>query len=383
MTSRIMRAVYLGSLVILLFQSVSSQTSNISTSATDKYLISAKAGGVNYVEGSATVLRKNGKSGYLTQRDQIEVGDVVSTAADSRIEILLNPGSFLRLGPNSSFEFNTTGLEDLRVKLDSGSAIFEVFASRDFKVRVTTANAKLLLIKSGVFRIDVTSDGGAKIEVSDGEALLGDRNATLLRKGFAAKLNRHDSTVEKYNRKALDALEAWSKTRSKELAKQSAKLRDQALRDSLLTAFNGGQWGMYNSFGLWVFNPAYGGFCFLPFGNGWSSPYGFGYGNCICSWHLPYDIYHYPHHGSGGGSAGGGGTTVNASTPIASAGDRTPVPPFVRMEQAGGRGLTDWTPFPVDRSPRAPDGPVYSPPPVVFTPPPPPASDPATGSRPR
>ncbi len=132
-------------------------------------------------------------------------------------------------------------------------------------MRVTTPNAKLLLIRSGVFRIDVMANGGAAIEVTDGEALLGDRNATLLRQGFAAKLSGRDVTVEKFNRKDLDQFEAWSKSRSRDLAKQSAKLRDAALRDSLLSSFNGGQWGMYNSFGLWVFNPMYGGYCFLPF----------------------------------------------------------------------------------------------------------------------
>lgn len=373
-----MRAIYIGSLVVLLLHAVSAQTSTNGLSpAADKYLISAKAGGVNYVEGSVSIVRKDGKSGYLTQRDQIEPGDVVTTAADSRAEVLLNPGSFLRLGPSSSFEFKTTSLDDLRIKLDSGSAIFEVFASRDFKVRVTTPNAKLLLIKSGVFRVDVISDGGANIEVADGEALLGDRNATLVRTGFSAKLSGRDATVERYNRKDLDSFEAWSKTRSRELAKQSAKLKDRALRDSLLASFNGGQWGMYNSFGLWVFNPSYGGFCFLPFGNGWSSPYGFGYGNCICSWHLPYVIY-YPNHGV----TGGGGPVANTLTPIVTQGDRSPTPPFVRMEQSGGRGITDYGLSTTDRSPRFPDGPVFNPPPPVVVQPPP-ADRGATGSRPR
>lgn len=384
MRSRIFKAVLLTAVSTLMFQAARGQsTSGLAATTADKYLISAKAGGVNYVEGSVSIMRKDGRSGYLTQRDQIEVGDVVSAGANSRAEILLNPGSFLRLGPSSSFEFNTTALDDLRVKLNSGTAIFEVFASRDFKVRVTTPNAKLLLIRSGVFRIDVMANGGAAIEVTDGEALLGDRNATLLRQGFAAKLSGRDVTVEKFNRKDLDQFEAWSKSRSRDLAKQSAKLRDAALRDSLLSSFNGGQWGMYNSFGLWVFNPMYGGYCFLPFGNGWSSPYGYGYGNCLCSWNMPHGVY-YPTYGSGGG--GGGGTPVSPTTPIVSMGDRSPTPPFVRMEQAGGgRGILDSRHSPADRpmdmSPRFPDTPVYNPP--VVTPPPPPADRDATGARPR
>ncbi len=327
-------------MAFIAFQTVSAQTDRDAAvaAAGEKYTISAKAGGVNYVEGPVSVLRGDGRSGYLTRRDQIEVGDVVSTGPDARAEILLNPGSFLRIGPNSSFDFKTTSLDDLRIGLKSGSAIFEVFASRDFKIRIVTPKARLLLIKSGVFRIDVTPDGGANVEVWQGEALLGDRNATLLTNGFSAGMvNGGVATVQKFNRKNRDEFETWSQARGKELAKQTAKLRDKALRNSLLSSFNSGRWGMYGSFGLWVYNAMFGGYCFLPFGNGWSSPYGFGYGNCICHFDMPLIIYTPPHGGGGGGGA------INPPvTAILSMGDRSPIPPFVRMEGSGGvRGISD------------------------------------------
>ncbi|MEP6945134.1 MAG: FecR domain-containing protein [Acidobacteriota bacterium] len=382
MTGNFLKPIFVSLFAILAFQSISAQTDRDAAvaAAGDKYVISAKAGGVNYVEGSVSVLRKDGKSGYLTRRDQIDVGDVVTTGPDSKAEILLNPGSFLRLGSNSSFEFKTTSLDDLRVRLDSGSAIFEVFASRDFKVRVITPRAKLLLIKSGVFRIDVMANGGANIEVTDGEALLGDSNATLLKSGFAAKLMDRTATVQKFDRKDRDEFEAWSRTRSKELAKQSARLKNQSLRNSLLNSFNSGGWGMYNSFGLWVFNPFYGGYCFLPFGDGWASPYGFGYGSCLCNYHMPIIVYHPPTGGSGGGS---GGTPTATLTPIRTQGDRSPTPPFVRMQQgSSGRGVIDYGGRPADRSPQYSDVPVYTPPPPPVVVSAPSADRASTGSRP-
>lgn len=336
MTKKIRNLVYLGLAVILSFQAVSAQNDRDSAvaSAADKYLISAKAGGVNFVEGSVSVLRTDGKSGYLTKRDQIEVGDVVTTGDNSRAEILLNPGSFLRLGPNSSFHFKTTSLDDLRINLEKGSAIFEVFASRDFKVRVVTPDTKLLLIRSGVFRVDVLPGGGANIEVTEGQALLGDRDATLVEAGRSAILKDGKATVRKFDRGDRDAFEAWSKSRSKDLAKQSAKLKNEALRNTLLSSFNGGGWGMYNSFGLWVYNPLYGGYCFLPFGNGWYSPYGYGFGNCLCNYGLPPYVY-YPPRSGGGGS---GGSNPPPATPIVTAGNRQPIPPFERMGGGGGSG---------------------------------------------
>lgn len=148
--------------------------------AGDKYLISAKAGGVNYVEGTVTLARKNGTSGRLLRRDEITVGDKVSTGDDGRAEILLNPGSYMRIGKNTEFEFKTTSLDDLQIRLNSGSALFEVFASNEFTVRVITPKAKFLLVESGVFRVDATTDGGAKISVLRGKALMADNVATLL-----------------------------------------------------------------------------------------------------------------------------------------------------------------------------------------------------------
>ena len=38
------------------------------------YVISAKAGGVNYVEGKVSIVRKDGKSGLLLKSDTVEIG---------------------------------------------------------------------------------------------------------------------------------------------------------------------------------------------------------------------------------------------------------------------------------------------------------------------
>jgi hypothetical protein len=98
------------------------QNDTISAAAGDRYVISAKAGGVNFVEGTVAVVRKSGRSGVLLKGDTLEIGDRVSTAENGKVEILLNPGSFLRLGGTSAFEFNNTSLDELEIRLDSGSA---------------------------------------------------------------------------------------------------------------------------------------------------------------------------------------------------------------------------------------------------------------------
>src|SRR6185503_13997326 len=94
----------------------------------NQYVISAKAGGVNIVEGSASF--KRGKSDWdiLIAGDELRPGDSVKTDADGRVEILLSPGSFLRLAENSEFIFSSTSIYNLKLKIVKGSAIVEASA---------------------------------------------------------------------------------------------------------------------------------------------------------------------------------------------------------------------------------------------------------------
>lgn len=84
---------------------LTAQNDTLTAAAGGKYVISAKAGGVNLVQGAVTVARTNGRTGVLVKGDDLNIGDRVSTGSDGKAEILLNPGSFLRVGGNSAFEF--------------------------------------------------------------------------------------------------------------------------------------------------------------------------------------------------------------------------------------------------------------------------------------
>jgi hypothetical protein len=298
--------------------------------AGDKYVISAKAGGVNVVEGDVTVARAAGRSGVLLKGDKLEVGDRVSTGENGRAEILLNPGSYLRLGGGSSFEFKTTSLDDLRLSLNRGSAIFEVFATDDFTVTVDAPKSSYILDRSGVYRVDVTDNGAASVEVWKGKIRVGE---SVIKGGKTATATGEEVAVAKFDRDEKDAFELWSKARSKQLAKVTSTLEGRDLRTALMRSFLGRRWNVYNSFGLWVYDPFRFTYCFLPFGYGWSSPYGYGFGGGLGWYNLPPVIYYpqpgtNPNPGSTPGENGGGR--------IASQGDRSPTPPFVRMQGSGG-----------------------------------------------
>ncbi len=278
----------------LLFSTfVFAQDEKTVSAAGDMYVISAKAGGVNYVEGKVTVARKAGKGGYLLKSDQLEIGDKVSTGADGKAEILLNPGSFVRLGANAGFEFVTTDLENLKLKLSAGSAILEVYADNEFKVSLDLPKTDVEFTKSGVYRVDVLSDGTGKLSVWKGQVLVGDDKAEV-KSGKSAVLIGKSATIAKFDRDNKDELDVWSQTRAKESAKINARLQQKSLGNTLLNSFNRGGWNMYNTFGLWVFDRFTGRWCFLPFGMGWNSPYGYDYGFNIWNCRMPRYVYTNP-----------------------------------------------------------------------------------------
>lgn len=294
MTKKFIGVLAAGLMCILFAVAVPAQDDRMMSAAGDKYVISAKAGGVNFVEGNVTFVRKNGKSGYLLKGDELDIGDKVTTGADGRAELLLNPGSYVRLGGNTTFEFTTTSLDDLRLKLGGGSAIFEVFASEEFKVMVDTPKAKLFLVQSGIYRVDVLSDGGGRLTVNKGRAQAGDIDATVVKSGRQATVRGNQSDIAKFDSDNKDALDTWSKERAKELSRISKAVQTAGMRNSLMRSFLGRGWNMYSSFGLWAYDPFYRMFCFLPFGHGWNSPYGYGFGPNIYWYNLPPVVYTPP-----------------------------------------------------------------------------------------
>lgn len=287
MNSKLMKVFVLSLISLIIPAMASGQDKDKKASAASSlYLISAKAGGVNYISGKVSVERNGKTEGFLQKGDVVEVGDKVSTQADGKAEILLNPGSYIRLAENSQFEFISTSLDDLQLQVNKGSAIFEVIADKDFNVTVKMPNSRFYLITAGVFRVDVLENGDGKISVWKGKAQIGDAKATIIKGGRSATQNGTTIAIEKFDRGNKGEFDNWSRERAKEIAKINAKLVQRQMRQSLLNSFNNG-WNSSNGYGLWVQDPFSRSFCFLPFGYGWSSPYGFGYNQSIWSYNPP------------------------------------------------------------------------------------------------
>lgn len=306
------------------------QSERNTAAVSELYLISAKAGGVNYIQGKVGVTRNNSRSGYLVKGDKLEIGEKISTGSGGRAEILLNPGSFVRLGENTDFEFVSTALDDLKISLTRGSAMFELIADDEFVVTIETPKGEFLAVESGIYRVDVLPDGSGKIFVYNGKAKVNDNKATVVKKSRTATVNGNNVAVEKFDRDDKGGLEIWSKERAKELAKVNSNLQRNDLRNSLLNSYNSQRWGFYDSFGLWAFDRFSGQYCFVPFGYGWGSPYGYFYDRSLYYFQLPRYVYPYPvRNQSSGGSTNTGGGSSNSTNTVRT--ERNITPPFERV----------------------------------------------------
>lgn len=310
------------------------------------YVISAKAGAVNYLSGDVSIQPKGAKKVFLHKGDEVQVGDKVSTGGDGRAEILLNPGSYIRLAENSEFEFVTTSLEDdLQLKLNRGNAIFEVIADKEFKIAINTPNSRFYLISSGIYRIDALENGAGKISVWKGKAQLGDAKATTVKGGKTATFDNMQVAIAKFDRDNKGEFDLWSKTRAEQIAKINERLVQRQMRQSLMSSFNN-TWDASNGYGLWVRDPFSQSFCFLPFGYGSRSPYGFGYSQSIWNYNPPPQvtntIYQNPSNPQpptyspptynpsiGGGNNGGGNNGGGVFQPS--------IPPASREREQGER----------------------------------------------
>src|SRR5438067_325823 len=100
------------------------------------YTISARPGVINYIEGKVQFDDKPVTSSAVG-RTFLNANDTLTTT-DGKAEVLLTPGVFLRLGPDSTIRMVSPSLTDTRVEVVEGPAMVEVNElSKDTSIQVT------------------------------------------------------------------------------------------------------------------------------------------------------------------------------------------------------------------------------------------------------
>ena len=286
----------------------------------EKFVISARAGGVNTVTGRAS-MRPHGNSEWrqLTIKEDLETGDVVKTGVDGRVEVLLNPGSYMRIAENSEVELTDNSLENLELRLTRGTAIVEATGTEDQEmfIGITTPHTRLSIVQRGLYRLNVIPGDTTELIVRKGRVMLEDSH-TKVKGGSKVVFSSGSFSVAKLtdaDKKNWDTFETWSKERGQTLAKANSKISGKTMTAFAASFRN--DWGFMSGRPFWFYNATIGCFTLVPFGYGWNSPYGGSYSRFFYG---PYDRGYWGGHGhfgigpvftgiTGGRSSGSGSGT--------------------------------------------------------------------------
>jgi hypothetical protein len=193
--------------------------------------------------------------------------------------VLLNAGTYLRIGEASSFKLVSADLENTRLTLLSGTVLIEVAdLPKDTSATLEIMGSQIALRKRGLY--EFTADKPGNVRVYDGEIALTAVGATPIKvgKGREIAFNALSSGPGKFDEKETSELFNWGSRRALYIGQANQSAARSAYADasngqsnrSMLSSMTG--LGSYR--GAWVFNPFYGIYTYLPMRGYGYSPYG-------------------------------------------------------------------------------------------------------------
>ena len=276
-------------------------------------VLSVNSGLVHYAQGNVYIADHlyEPKNGHFTS---LKNGEELRTE-DGLAEILLSPGSYVRVAENSTIRMVSNKLADTRIELVNGEALVERVefykdkAAADVKgnlVTMVSAGASTLIPKSGIveFRTDP-----ARVRVYEGEAQVAQNGTQLTLKKGKETLLSGALMATKFNSKDGDELYRWSERRSGVLALANVSAARQVSSNGYGSSYSGlgglglyglgwgmlgsgyspygyglgfggyglGGYGLGGGLGGWAYNPWYGMYTFVPSGGYAYSPFGYNY----------------------------------------------------------------------------------------------------------
>lgn len=240
-------------------------------------IVSARAGLIHYMEG-AVLINGEALKDHGDTFQSMKQGDTLSTQR-GRAEVLLNAGTYLRIGEASSFKLDVADLENTKLTLLSGTVLVEVAdLPKDTSAMLELLGSQVALKKRGLYEFSAEAPG--KVRVYDGEIALTAAGATPVKVGKGRELafNAFRTGPVKFDEKETSELYNWGSRRAIYIAQanQSAArtaYADSRTQGSLRNGFGFSAMGAYR--GVWVFNPFFGMYTFLPLSGYGYSPYGF------------------------------------------------------------------------------------------------------------
>jgi hypothetical protein len=284
----------------------------------------AQPGTVNYVEGQASINNETLPVHPQGPAIILQPGNTLSTGTTGFVEVLLTPGAFLRLGPNSQLRLNNAGLASTQMQLERGNANIEVDQLiQGTHLAVTMNAAAIQLEKRGLYDFNAEQqsvkvlDGKANITLPAGSKSIGKGDQLLLASDQPLKSHGFDMKAER-----SQPLYVWSEVRSSTESQANVAIAQNV-------AVNGGWYGAG-----WYWNPYWSSYAFLPGAGFLYSPFGWGFYSptYIGYYGIPYGYGRYGYFGVHHGYVGGVRTSVGATPHFSRGGG------FHSVGGGGGRG---------------------------------------------
>jgi len=264
-----------------------------------QYVISVKAGLVNDVQGTANV----------AMMETVRVGRPIKTGSNGNVEILLRPGSFLRLGEDSEAILDNAELDNVKVTIVHGPALVEAAEiNKDHPITITTGNLTTKIRNTGIYKFE---NGVAT--VIQGKLQTGEANLTY-EKGWQI-FYQDNYRARKAGRTLETSLDAYSQSRSGVIAEANL---------SMVSSLGVGASTGYSDFDIWLYSPYLRLYTYIPRSN-YRSPYGNRY------YAVPGSRPEHQYSGTdstaqSGGSSAPRATTDNSSSNSSSTAAAAPAP---------------------------------------------------------
>ena len=254
----------------------------------------ASPGTINYVEGHATVGNET-LSSKSVGTVALNAGQTLSTE-NGRVEVLLTPGVFLRLGNDTTIKMVSPSLLNTKVNVQTGEATVEVdeYHSRQ-NLMVEEDGSTAYLVHTGLYDFDPQQGairvikGQAVVVYNDHHVRVNQgREVNLFPETAKLKTTKFD--VSQY--KKDNPLYSWTKLRSQYLAEANV--------NEAPYLYGYGGWGLgwgwgpgvYGWYGPgWYWNPWFASYTFIPGAGIIDSPFGWGFYSPWSVGLAPYSVY--------------------------------------------------------------------------------------------
>jgi hypothetical protein len=144
-------------------------------------------------------------------------GDRISSGLRSRTEVQLDHANILRLDADSQATMATLSRTHIQVQIGRGLADYTVFKDTEADVEINTPNVAVRpILREGVYRIEVNSEGETRVIVRKGEAEIATpQGSTRVRKGELATVRGNDTEAvyQIADAPSKDSWDSWNNDR--------------------------------------------------------------------------------------------------------------------------------------------------------------------------